>query len=80
MSHSRAARAHSNLYDNLLSGTIPDLSNLTSLTALDLCTNSLEGTIPDTLSSLTNLVLLCVRAGPALGCNTPDSQPAPRSQ
>jgi hypothetical protein len=33
-----------------------------------LSSNSLSGTIPASLGSLTSLVSLCVRAGAALGC------------
>ena len=47
-----------NLFENNLSGTIPDISNLTGLKKLNIGGNSnLSGTIPD-LSSLTNLQYL----------------------
>ena len=45
------------LYDNSLSGTISDLSDLTGLHRLDLGSNSLSGTIP-ALSALTELRVL----------------------
>ena len=46
------------LYRNQLSGTISDLSDLTSLTILYLGGNELTGKIPASLNSLTNLVEL----------------------
>ncbi len=50
------------LPSNELTGTIPDLSALTELTALDLNTNPLSGSIPD-LSALTNLTSLNLSFG-----------------
>ena len=47
-----------NLNTNQLSGTIPDLTRLTSLTNLQLGDNALSGTIPASLNSLTTLTHL----------------------
>jgi hypothetical protein len=67
VTHSQAL-AHSNLSLNALSGTIPDLSSLMRLTALDLYSNSLKGPIPASLSNLMNLDYLCVRARAVIDC------------
>ena len=47
------------LWDNQLSGEIPDLSALTNLEVLNLHANQLSGSIPD-LSALTNLSTLAI--------------------
>ena len=44
-----------NLRDNMLTGTIPDLSNLDNLTRLRLHNNSLSGDVPATLGGLDSL-------------------------
>ncbi|KAJ3329883.1 hypothetical protein HDU76_006947 [Blyttiomyces sp. JEL0837] len=46
------------LHNNSFSGSIPDFSNLPSLTELDLGENKLTGTIPTSLTKLTNLAIL----------------------
>ncbi len=60
-----------NLYNNALTGTIPDLSALTGLTSLDLGDNSLSGTIPD-LSALTSLGALKLDGNNSLSGTIPD--------
>ena len=47
-----------NLWNNKLTGEIPDISSLTSLQRLDLSHNSLSGEIPPDLSTLTGLQYL----------------------
>ena len=46
------------LWDNKLSGPIPDLSALTSLQELSLAQNQLTGVIPESLKSLVSSTLL----------------------
>ena len=58
------------LYNNQLSGSIPDLSSLTNLQILSLYNNQLTGSIPD-LSSLTNLTSLILYNNQLSG-NIPD--------
>jgi Leucine-rich repeat (LRR) protein len=47
-----------NLYQNGLSGTIPDIGGLTELTTLNLGYNQLTGNIPASLNNLTQLTVL----------------------
>ena len=59
------------LWGNRLSGTIPDLSGMTSLQKLKLSGNNLTGGIPSSLGSMSNLKWLIVQDNP-LGGTLPD--------
>ena len=49
------------LFFNRLTGTIPlEIGNMTALQVLDLNTNSLEGELPGTITSLRNLQYLAL--------------------
>ena len=59
------------LWGNRLSGTIPDLSGMTSLQKLKLSGNNLTGGIPASLGSMSNLKWLIINSNP-LGGTIPD--------
>ena len=59
------------LWGNRLSGTIPDLSRMTSLQKLKLAANDLTGGIPASLGSMSNLKWLIIQGNP-LGGAIPD--------
>ena len=59
------------LWGNRLSGTIPDLSGMTSLQKLKLGSNNLTGGIPASLGSMSNLKWLIINTNP-LGGTIPD--------
>ena len=59
------------LWGNRLSGTIPDLSGMTSLQKLKLSANNLTGGIPASLGSMSNLKWLIINSNP-LGGAIPD--------
>lgn len=44
-----------NLHSNMLSGSIPDISSMTSLEELYLANNELSGSIPESLGAMTNV-------------------------
>ena len=55
------------LWGNRLSGTIPDLSGMTSLEKLKLASNKLTGGIPASLGSMSNLKWLIINSNPLKG-------------